>query len=93
MSVLIVKSHSRLTEMQIVSIAAMNVLWLIDLEVASMSEEQFKREKLYLATMHLAKKLLEQGIISKKQYEEIRAKFTNKYTPSLSTLFTQIDLI
>lgn len=58
-----------------------------------MSEEQFKREKLYLATMHLAKKLFEQGIISKKQYEEIRAKFTNKYTPSLSTLFTQIDLI
>jgi len=58
-----------------------------------MSEEQFKREKLYLATMHLAKKLLEQGIISKKQYEEIRDKFTNKYEPSLSTLFTQIELI
>lgn len=58
-----------------------------------MSEEQFKREKLYLATMHLAKNLLKQGIISEKQYEEIRVKFTNKYSVSLSTLFTQIDLI
>ena len=80
-------------EMPIGSIAAMNVLWLIGLEVASMSEEQVKREKLYLATMHLAKKLLEQGIISTKQYEEIDARFTKMYTPTLSTLFTQIDLI
>jgi len=58
-----------------------------------MSEEQFKRDKLYLATMHLAKNLLNQGIISKKQYGEIQDKFTNKYKPSLSTLFTQIDLL
>jgi len=57
-----------------------------------MSEEQFNREKLYMATMHLAKKLLKQDIISEKQYEDINEKFTNKYGISLSSLFTRIDL-
>jgi len=93
MNVSIVKSHFQYMQMTSVSIAAMNVTSQIDLEVARMSEEQFKRDKLYLATMHLAKNLLNQGIISKKQYGEIQDKFTNKYKPSLSTLFTQIDLL
>lgn len=58
-----------------------------------MSDEQFRNQKLYLATMHIAKSLVEQGIISKKQYKEINTKFTEKYAQKSCTLFTEIDLI
>lgn len=92
MNALIVKRYLLRMEIANGSIVATSALLLPDLEVASMSEEQFNREKLYMATMHLAKKLLEQGIISEKQYEDINEKFTNKYGISLSSLFTRIDL-
>lgn len=88
----IVKRYLLRMEIANGSIVATSALLLPDLEVASMSEEQFNREKLYMATMHLAKKLLKQGIISEKQYEDINEKFTNKYGISLSSLFTRIDL-
>lgn len=58
-----------------------------------MSDEQFRNQKLYLATMHIAKSLVEQGIISKKQYKEINTKFTRLYAQKSCTLFTEIDLI
>lgn len=58
-----------------------------------MSDEQFRNEKLYLATMNIAKSLLKQGVISKEQYEEINTKFTSVYACYSCTLFTQIDLI
>lgn len=93
MSVLIVKSHSRLMEMQIVSIVAMNVLWLIGLEVASMSEEQMEKENLYQVTMSIAKNLLSKRMISEDEYVQIDTNFRNKYDISLSTLFTDIHLI
>ena len=92
MNALIVKRYLLRMEIANGSIVATSALLLSDLEVASMSEEQFNREKLYMATMHLAKKLLKQGIISEKQYEDINEKFTNKYGISLSSLFTRIDL-
>lgn len=58
-----------------------------------MSKDEFKNEKLYSATMHMAKTMLKQGLISKEQYAQIDTKFTNKYAPSLSNLFIQIELI
>jgi len=58
-----------------------------------MTKEQFRNEKMYLATMNLAKNLLNQGVISEEQYDEIDTIFTRKYAPSLSTLFTKINLI
>lgn len=58
-----------------------------------MTKEQFNREKMYLATMNLAKNLLDEGVITEEQYAEIDTIFTRKYAPSLSTLFTQINLI
>ena len=88
MNALIVKRYLLRMEIANGSIVATSALLLPDLEAASMSEEQFNREKLYMATMHLAKKLLKQGIISEKQYEDINEKFTNKYGISLSSLFT-----
>lgn len=92
MNALIVKRYLLHMEIANGSIVATSALLPPDLEVASMSEEQFNREKLYMATMHLAKKLLKQGIISEKQYEDINEKFTNKYGISLSSLFTKINL-
>lgn len=58
-----------------------------------MKNEQFQKEKMYLATMTIAKNLLKQGIISEDEYHEIDTKFTNKYQPSLGTLFSDIGLI
>lgn len=57
-----------------------------------MSNKKSSNETMYLATMHLAKNLLKQGIITEKQYAEIDDKFTNMYAPSLSGLFTDIHL-
>ena len=69
------------------SIAATSAIWQIGLEVAKMND------KLYLATMHIAKKLLEQGTISKEEYAQIDTIFTEKYAPCLGSLFTDIDLL
>ena len=58
-----------------------------------MTKEQFQREKMYLTTMTIARNLLKNGIISEDEYHEIDTKFTNKYRPSLGTLFSDIGLI
>lgn len=58
-----------------------------------MSEKQMQNEKLYLATMSMAKKLLNDGVISDDEYEKIDTSFIEKYSISLSTLFTDISLI
>ena len=58
-----------------------------------MSVDQFRREKMYQATMIMAKKLHEQGIISTDEYLEIDTIFRKKYVPALGTLFTEINLI
>lgn len=58
-----------------------------------MTKEQFQREKMYLTTMTIARNLLKNGIISEDEYHEIDTKFTNKYEPSLGTLFSDIGLI
>lgn len=57
-----------------------------------MNNEQFQREKMYQATMAIARNLLKQCIISKEEYDEIDTIFTNKYQPSLGTLFSDIEL-
>ena len=58
-----------------------------------MTKEQFQREKMYLTTMTIARNLLKNEIISEVEYHEIDTKFTNKYGPSLGTLFSDIGLI
>ena len=58
-----------------------------------MNKGQFDNEKKYLATMMMARKLLEQGTISEEEYCEIDTKYQKKYSVSLSTLFTDINLI
>ena len=58
-----------------------------------MTKERMEEEKRYLATMSIAKNLLKQGIISEEEYCQIDTKFKEQYAVSLSTLFTDINLI
>ena len=58
-----------------------------------MSEDQFRNEMLYQTTMSLAKNLLKQGAINKEEYGLIDTIFTEKYSPSLGSLFADINLI
>ncbi len=45
-----------------------------------------KEEGTYLATMNLAKKLLAQGLITRKEYRRFKEKMEEKYKPKISTI-------
>lgn len=75
------------------SIVAMNAtLPTVSKVVAAMSREEFRNEKLYQTTMHLAKKMLSEGIISEEEYRQIDTIFLEKYKPVFGTLFSDISL-
>ena len=75
------------------SIAATSATLLTVLRAGlSMTKEEFKNEKLYQTTMHIARKMLKEGIISEKEYNQIDAIFLEKYKPVLGKLFSEIDL-
>ena len=57
-----------------------------------MSKEEFRNEKLYQTTMHLARKMLEEGVVSEKEYRRIDTIFLDKYQPVFGTLFSDISL-
>ena len=44
-----------------------------------MSKEEFRNEKLYQTTMHLARKMLSDGLISEDEYRQIDTIFLEKY--------------
>lgn len=58
-----------------------------------MTKEQMDKESMYHATMLMAKNLLKVGAITEEEYSKIDTNFREKYQVSLSTLFTNIDLI
>lgn len=58
-----------------------------------MSKEEFKNEKLYQTTMHIARKMLNEGLITEEEYRQIDTIFLEKYQPTLGTLFADIDLL
>jgi len=58
-----------------------------------MTDSQLRNEKLYQCTMALARSMLGKGLISKDEYRRINTIFTEKYAPTLGTLFADIDLI
>lgn len=89
--VLTAKSRSRLTAMSAGSIAAVRVMWLTGSGVARMSEEQFRNEKMYHATMNIAKSLMEQGAMTADEYGQIDTIFRNKYRPILVSLQTEMS--
>lgn len=57
-----------------------------------MSKEEFRNEKLYQTTMHLARKMLEEGVVSEEEYRRIDTIFLDKYNPVFGTLFSDISL-
>lgn len=58
-----------------------------------MSKEEFNNEKLYQATMYIARKMLNEGLITEEEYRQIDTIFLEKYQPTLGTLFADIDLL
>ena len=57
-----------------------------------MSKDDFKNEKLYQATMSMARKMLSEGLISEEEYRQIDTIFLDKYRPVFGTLFSDIRL-
>ena len=57
-----------------------------------MSKEEFRNEKLYQTTMHLARKMLEEGVVSEEEYRRVDTIFLEKYKPVFGTLFSDISL-
>lgn len=46
-----------------------------------------KEEGNYLVTMNLAKRLLAQGLITRKEYRRFKERMEEKYKPKISTIF------
>ena len=57
-----------------------------------MRKEEFRNEKLYQTTMSIARKMLQEGIISEEEYRRIDTIFLEKYKPVFGTLFSDISL-
>ena len=75
------------------STAAMNVtLQTVSKAVAAMSKDDFRNEKLYQTTMHMVRKMLDEGIISEEEYRQIDTIFLEKYKPVFGTLLSDISL-
>ncbi len=55
-----------------------------------MSREQFENEKMYAATMHIARMLYKQGVITKEQYKQIDTIFIKKYEPFLACIYSDL---
>ena len=60
--------------------------------VAAMSKDDFRNEKLYQTTMHMVRKMLDEGIISEEEYRQIDTIFIEKYKPVFGTLLSDISL-
>lgn len=69
----------------------MRVMWLTGSEVARMSEDQFRNEKMYHATMNIAKTLLERGDMTAEEYGQIDTIFRKKYHPILVSLRAEMS--
>ena len=57
-----------------------------------MNEEMFNAEKLYRATMAIAKSMLTKGLITSDEYNIIDTKMLDKYRPIFGTLLSQTCL-
>lgn len=57
-----------------------------------MSNAEFRNEKLYQTTMSMARRMLDEGIISEEEYCQIDTIFLEKYSPVFGTLFSDITL-
>lgn len=60
---------------------------------ASMSAEDWKREKVYMVTMRIFRGWLEQGLITAEEYSAIDTKMRSEYRPKFGGLWYGNDLI
>ena len=60
--------------------------------MSAVKKAEFRNEKLYLTTMHIARKMLTEGLISEEEYHRVDAVFLEKYKPILGTFFSDISL-
>lgn len=58
-----------------------------------MSAEQFQREKLYQATMSIAKSIRNNGLVTEDEYDTINRLMLEKYRPLLGRVMTADALI
>ena len=63
------------------------------LEADAMNKEEGRKEIIYQMTMAAAKKMLEEGLITKEQYEQFDTVMRQKYEPVFGDLFTNINLL
>lgn len=82
----------RSTETAIGNTAPIPATLTTDLGVAMVSKDDFRNEKLYQATMGMARKMLSEGLISEEEYRQIDTIFLAKYQPVFGTLFSDISL-
>ena len=59
-------------------------------EVARMSKEQVRQEKLYQVTMSMVRRMLAEGLITEEEYRQIDTMFLEKYRPLFGTLCSEI---
>lgn len=81
------------TEIRTENTALMPVIFQIDLEVITVTDEQFEQEKQYQASMNFFQSMLKSGVITEEQYAIIDTKMLEKYKPLLGTLFAQNRLL
>ena len=75
------------------SIAAMRaILQIASKVVSNMSEEDFRREKLYQGTMYLLRYMLSEGLINNGEYKKAEQLMLEKYHPVLGELFSDLSL-
>ena len=68
----------------------MNAMSLIDME-GMMEKSRFRDEALYQATMCMARKLLDDGVIEEEDYKKIRTFFLEKYQPIIGSLSPEMS--
>lgn len=66
----------------------MHVISGIGLEGEAMSKEEFKRERLYLVSLSVAKSMLRKGVISEERYKQVDMALQEKYRPVLGMLLS-----
>ena len=62
----------------------------IDLEVMIMSEEMFNTEKDYGITMAIAKSMLEKGLLTPCEYDQLEEEMLEKYQPKIAPLIATL---
>ena len=52
-----------------------------------------ENEKMYLASISMAKTLMKQGLLTEKEYRQIETIFREKYRPTFGSILSEYDLI